>query len=148
MRKPWFVLCVLIALAGGYSATRATEQTIVTFDGAWWTSLDTSQKYAAVEGMIVGYQAGYQRGAGNAVEYMSPSEAKAQGFPAAFKAFSARGAALYQRAMNMNDAGSDRTFGTMTNELDAYFVNQPTRAKELVEYRVWCAITSGAHCKQ
>ena len=142
-RAAIFILCLILAAGGGFTAARATEQTVLTFDGAWWTGLTRAEKLMAVEGMIVGFGAGY--GSGTFSSWLAVFSNRPKTPPANIKALFDK---IQKRIVaDTTTTGNDRNFGTMVDELDNHFEGHDDRQKESVSQSVWCALTSGQHCK-
>lgn len=102
--------------------TSSTERTIVTIDGAWWNGLTLTEKLSAVQGILVGYDAGYEEAAFvMAYAHVTPTETNHQF--AAVQRFHDL-VSVYSRTLQKNTASLDRSFGTMVQEIDDYFSNR------------------------
>jgi len=129
MRRAWVAsLCVLSMVIAMHGSAKATETIVVTEDGAWWTSMTRGEKLIAVEGMLVGYDAGYESGV----------------FEAAFKAVPTSANDLPRwvtPALKAQPDMSNRTFATTIDHLDAIFEHHPERSRWLVSPFFECAAT-------
>jgi hypothetical protein len=157
MKFAALVALVLLAASFVASPTLATETVLVTHDGVWWGSLSRSDKLTAVEGMLVGYEAGYDSakltGANllftplmfstldpKSKQALSPFNATARANPRAFRAF--------VDAVNAQEPSfADRTFGTMVDKIDEVYKAHPKLLKTGVWNFVECAATSGQDCE-
>ena len=154
------VIAILLALlfalvpAGG----SGTETTIVTTDGVWWQTLSHADKLTVVEGMLVGFQAGYRSAQGNAADALSPvSEYSDKHVSSASRKVLRPVAILADKTPKFYEEFdiavsaefpnvADRTFGTMVDRIDSVFDNHPKLAKLAVSRVFECAATSGQNC--
>jgi hypothetical protein len=128
----------LAFVLGALANATATTTTTVTFDGAWWTGLPQEAKLAAIQGMLVGHDAGWR----DAVFYID-RRVSAKNVTSAVRkqVYGLEYATLFAAP-----PFGDRSFGVMVEKLDAVFVDHPERAKWLVSIYVACAASSGQNC--
>jgi len=127
-------ILAMAALVCAAQPVNSSETISVTLDGVWWMSLTPDEKVRAMQGMIVGFAAGYERGEIN--EY---NETRPRGDPQLPKGLSPVDPA--------EPTFADRTFGTMVSKMDAVFEGHPKLAKTLVQNFVECAGESGKDCE-
>jgi len=133
-------LLALILTFSGSLMSSATTQTFVTHDGAWWQSLSRDEKITAVEGMLVGYSAGWEDAA-----FRSASDISTR-LQRAGKNVGRSVAQHRQQLIDEEPQYGSRTFGVMVSKLDEVFNKYPKLSKTRVSLFVTCAVTSGENC--
>jgi hypothetical protein len=160
MKSATFAMVALVLLAVYFvtSPAIATETILVSHDGVWWQSLSRPDKLIAVEGMLVGYRAGYDSAAMSGAEVLftphivrapispksklalSPLNVTARDHSRAFGAF-------VDAVLDQRPSLADRTFGTMVDKIDHVYSAHPKLLKTEVSSFVECAVTSGQDCE-
>jgi len=167
----WSVFLVILAVAGFLlpHAGRSSELVLVTHDGVWWQGLTEDRKLAAVQGMLVGFDAGYtkaQIAAGNAIDVgvditwtcVKPCPPDGRITPstrAALRALLKNGRGdhsfglhnkFIDAMISQKPAFAGRTFGTMVERLNEVYQDRPALAKVAVSIFFVCAAVSGQNC--
>jgi len=135
----WLIALVLLTS----SASSGTVVSLVTLDGAWWTDLAQDQKLAAMQGMLVGHDAGWR----SAVDGVAAGMAKADSWHGRANGWDKPTIAKWRvYALKLNPVFSNRTFAEMVDQMDSVFVGHPGRKKWIVSPFVLCAARSGSSC--
>lgn len=109
----------------------ATVTSTVSFDGVWWQSMSRAEKLIAVQGMLVGYTAGYVRAASNASDATEgPSQSK-----------------FFETLVSQEPAEGDLTFGQIADRIDQVFVRHPVMRVRNVSLFVECSMIQNWDCE-
>jgi hypothetical protein len=123
------ILGIALAMTG---STHATQ--FVAFDGVWWQSLTSDEQNAAVQGMLIGYEAGDLAGA---TYPPLPKHATIS----QIEAYTSR----FEHATQ--DSGSPNTFGVDADHLTAVYRDHPTLIKTMVSSFYKCAFKTTDGCE-
>jgi hypothetical protein len=166
-------LCVTTFIFAHSKPVLSTETVLVTHDGVWWESLTYDQKLAAVQGIMVGFEAGYSSARDAASDAISdvdwscvPSDphdpgcinrrdkvrrSTIQTIQTPLKNITGAARIGYVNSLvsavnTMKPSFADRTFGMIVTRLDQVFENHPRLAKTAVSTFFECAAISGMTC--
>lgn len=112
-----FSTIALLCVSLFSSPTPATQ--LVSFDGTWWTSLTDDEQVTAIEGLLGGYQAGFNNGYIRALSndryhyHSTRTDAQAVGDPDSHQYFS-------------------KTFGVYQQEVTDFYSQHPSSTDVLV----------------
>lgn len=122
----------LTASLGRPHVANATETTVVSFDGLWWQSMTRSEKLVTVQGMLVGFDSGYDIAAGKASDATEGTS----------------GTKFYNSLKDDAPDGTDYTFREIIDHIDSVYTRHPSLKKTLVWHFVACAISKNFDCEK
>ena len=99
-----------------FALAPAGATTSVSMDGSWWRDLPESSKVYVAQGLITGFEAGYNSGAAQTIDLDGPNSESNK---------------LSKRALNHVPHFS-KTFGTYVHEISDFYENNPEQEISLV----------------
>jgi hypothetical protein len=134
-------VCLIVAALVAPIPVGSSETIIVTHDGVWWQSMDRAQRTIAIEGLLVGFDAGYGLASFYATTALQSNLHQTGRFSPPLQSFK-------RRVDKVKPTLSDRTFKTMVDEIDKVYDTHPKLLKLNVSLFVQCAVMSGSKCDE
>lgn len=144
------LLAVVVAVLSLAQAVRSTTVTYLTTDGIWWEGLSDEDRVVAVQGMLAGFNAGYNNALAQALFDVADTAAKKTG-PFVYSKLSNveianRFNGIMKQVQRERPSFAYRAFSKTADIITSTYENHPALAKTDVSVFVACAATNGFNC--